>query len=168
MKKGDILLKKWCFGVSYKKLESHVQMSGDGGAHVGVSFPRYRSIVLRVLSCKKKGKNTFEVEAEQFASMTAKPKKVTQVFKKTKQGCYAVEGQKKVYHKLEVPFEVDSEMPPVGSLVTLNKRHCLVVSVGRNEMTIFVDGKYQTTKVKPGTIRWRQDNIIASLPGEAA
>jgi|TARA_R110000787_G_scaffold2353_5_gene9367 hypothetical protein len=167
MKKGDVLLKKWCFGVSYNKLESHVEMGG-GGAHVAVSFPRYRSIVLRVLSCKKKGKNTFEVEAEQFVSMTAKPKKIKQVFKKTKEGAYAVEGQKKVYHKLDIPFEVDAEMPPVGSLVTLNKRHCLVVSVGRNKMTIFVDGKYQITKVKPGTIRWRQDNIIASMPQQAA
>ena len=166
MKKGDVLLKKWCFGISYKKHENRVEMGGNG-AHVTVSFPKYRSIVLRVLSCKKKGKDTFEVEAEQFASLTAKPKKVKRVFKKTKEGAYEIEGQKKVYHKLDIPFEVDSEMPPVGSLVTLNKRHCLVVSVGRNEMTIFVDGKYQTTKVKPGTIRWRQDNIIASMPQAA-
>jgi len=167
MKKGDVLLKKWCFGISYKKLENHVEMSG-GQAHVAVSFPKYRSIALRILSSKKKGKDTFEIEAEQFISLTAKPKKIKQVFKRTKEGTYAVEGQKRVYHKLDIPFEIDAEMPPVGSLVTLNKRHCLVVSVGRNEMTIFVDGKYQTTKVKPGTIRWRQDKIIASMPDMAA
>jgi hypothetical protein len=55
-------------------------------------------------------------------------------------------------------------MPPVGSLVTLNKRHALVVSVGRNEMTIFLDGRYTTVSVKPGTIKWWSDKIIASLP----
>ena len=163
MKKGDVLLKKWCFGISYKKLYARVEM--QGGEATGVlSFPKYRSIALRVLSAKKKGKNTWEIEAEQFASLTAKPKKIKTTIKKAKNGQFVIDGQKKGYHKLEVPPVLSDKMPPVGSIVTLNKRHALVVSVGRNEMTVFLDGKYSTLSVKPGTIKWRKDNIIASMP----
>jgi len=167
MKKGDVLLKKWCFGISYRKLYERVEMEG-GEAKTTYSFPKYRSIALRVLSVKKKGKNGYEVEGEQFASLTAKPKKVKVVLKELPNGTFSVEGQKKVYHKLSIPPVLDDKMPPVGSLVTLNKRHALVVSVGRNEMTIFLDGIYTTVSVKPGTIKWWQDKIIASLPAEAA
>ena len=163
MKKGDVLLKKWCFGISYKKLEARVEVH-NGEASIIASFPRYRSIALRVVKAKKKGKNTWEIEAEQFASLTAKPKKIKMVIKKAKNGTFVVDGQKRAYHMLSNPEVLSDEMPPVGSLVTLNKKHALVCAVGRNEMTVFLNGKYTTVSVKPGTVRWRKDNIIASMP----
>ena len=45
MNKGDVLLKKWCFGISYKKPENRVEMH-NGEAHVTVSWPMYRSIAV--------------------------------------------------------------------------------------------------------------------------
>ena len=165
MKKGDVLLKKWCFGISYKKIYDRVEVH-NGEASVVMSYPKYRSIALRVLSATKKGKNSWEIEAEQFASITAKPKKIKTVIKKAKNGQFVIDGQKKGYHKLDVPPVLSDKMPPVGSSVTLNKRHALVTGVGRNEMTIFLDGKYLTVSAKPGTIKWRKDNIIASMPVE--
>ena len=163
MKTGDVLLKKWCFGISYKKLHARVEMQGGEAVSV-LSFPKYRSIALRVLSATKKGKNSWEIEAEQFASLTAKPKKIKTAIKKVKNGQFVIDGQKRGYHKLDAPPTLSDKMPPVGSIVTLNKRHALVTGVGRNEMTIFLDGKYSTLSVKPGTIKWRKDNIIASMP----
>ena len=165
MKKGDVLLKKWCFGISYKKIYECVEVH-NGEASVVMSYPKYRSIALRVLSATKKGKNSWEIEAEQFASITAKPKKIKTVIKKAKNGQFVIDGQKKGYHKLDVPPVLSDKMPPVGSIVTLNKRHALVTGVGRNEMTIFLDNKYLTVSAKPGTIKWRKDNIIASMPVE--
>tara|TARA_R110002074_G_scaffold40033_5_gene107281 strand:- start:3402 stop:3902 length:501 start_codon:yes stop_codon:yes gene_type:complete len=165
MKKGDVLLKKWCFGISYKKIYDRVEVH-NGEASVVMSYPKYRSIALRVLSATKKGKNSWEIEAEQFASITAKPKKIKTVIKKAKNGQFVIDGQKKGYHKLDVPPVLSDKMPPVGSIVTLNKRHALVTGVGRNEMTIFLDNKYLTVSAKPGTIKWRKDNIIASMPVE--
>tara|TARA_Y100000296_G_C5099206_1_gene219029 strand:+ start:46 stop:552 length:507 start_codon:yes stop_codon:yes gene_type:complete len=166
MKKGDVLLKKWCFGISYKKIYDRVEVH-NGEAAVVMSYPKYRSIALKVLSAKKKGKNTWEIEADQFASLTAKPKKIKTVIKKAKNGQFVINGQKRGYHKLDVPPVLNEKMPPVGSLVTLNKRHALVIAVGRNEMTIFLDNKYTTVSVKPGTVKWRKDNIIASMPSES-
>ena len=163
MKKGDVLLKKWCFGISYKKIYDRVEVH-NGEASVVMSYPKYRSIALRVLSATKKGKNSWEIEAEQFASLTAKPKKIKTVIKKVKNGQFVIDGQKRGYHKLDVPPVLSDKMPPVGSIVTLNKRHALVTGVGRNEMTIFLDNKYLTVSAKPGTIKWRKDNIIASMP----
>ena len=166
MKKGDVLLKKWCFGISYKKLVPRLEVH-NGEATIVASFPKYRSIALRVVKAKKKGKNTWEIEAERFASLTAKPKKIKVVIKKTKTGTFAVDGQKRAYHRLDNPEAIFEHMPPVGSLVTIDKKHAIVCSVGRNEMTVFLDGRYSTVSVKPGTVRWRKDNILASMP-EAA
>ena len=123
-----------------------------------------RNFTLASLSVTKKGKNSWEIEAEQFASLTAKPKKIKTAIKKVKNGQFVIDGQKRGYHKLDAPPTLSDKMPPVGSIVTLNKRHALVTGVGRNEMTIFLDGKYSTLSVKPGTIKWRKDNIIASMP----
>ena len=162
MEKGDVLLKKWCFGVSFKPKE-WLQVS-KGNAQVFKRFPRYRTIALKILSAEEKGKNTWEVEAERYASLTAKPKKVKVSIKKTSYGAFAVEGQKRVYHKISPTGLTEEGMPPVGSLVFLNRRHAIVCDVGRNEMTVFLDGKYMTVNVVPGTIKWREDKIIASLP----
>jgi len=163
MKKGDVLLKKWCFGISYKKLQNKLEVH-NGEATMVMSYPKYRSIALRVVKSKKKNKNTWEIEAERFASLTAKPKTVKTTIKKAKNGTFVVEGQKKAYHKLSNPEILDENMPPVGSLVTINKRHALVTSVGRNELTVFIDGKYINVTVEPGKVKWRKDNIIASIP----
>ena len=163
MKKGDVLLKKWCFGISYKKIYNKLEVH-NGEATSVLSYPKYCSIALRIIKSKKKSKNTWEVEAERFVSLTAKPKTVKLVIKKTKKGAFAVEGQKKVYHKLDQSAVLNEDMPPVGSLVTINKRHAIVCAVGRNEMTIFLDGCYSTVRVEPGTVRWRKDNILASIP----
>ena len=163
MKKGDVLLKKWCFGISYKKLVSRVEVH-NGEATTVASWPKYRSIALRVVSSKKKGKNTWEIEAERYASLNAKPKKIKAVIKKTKMGTFEVEGQKKAYHKLSSTTVLSDDMPPVGSLVTINKKHAIVCEVGRNEMTVFLNGKYATVSVIPGKVKWREDNIIASIP----
>jgi len=163
MKKGDVLLKKWCFGISYKKLVERVEVH-NGEATVVASWPKYRSIALRVVSSKKKGKNTWEIEAERYASLNAKPKKIKAVIKKTKAGTFEVEGQKKAYHKLSNSTVLSDDMPPVGSLVTINKKHAIVCEVGRNEMTVFLNGKYATVSVIPGKVKWRKDNIIASIP----
>ena len=62
---------------------------------------------------------------------------------------------------------VSEGMPPVGSLVTINKKHAIVCAVGRNEMTVFAQGIYTTVKVKPGTIKWREDKILAAIPKAA-
>jgi len=167
MKKGDVLLKKWCFGISYKKLENRVEMH-NGQAQVVASWPMYRSIAIKVLSVKKKGSNSWEVEAERYASLKAKPKKVKLIIKKTKLGTYAVEGQKRTYHRLSGSPVLSDKLPPVGSLVTLNKKPAIVCSVGRNEMTVFVNGGYSTVSVIPGKIKWREDNIIASMPKDKA
>jgi hypothetical protein len=164
MKKGDVLLKKWCFGVSYKKPQDWVEMAGDGAVTVQ-RYPRYRTIALQVTEAKKKGKK-WEIEADQYASLNAKPKKVKLVLDALGNGAFKVPGQKKLYHRIEHRL-VSEGMPPVGSLVTLNKKHALVCSVGRNEMTVFVKGVYKTVKVKPGTVRWREDKIVASIPRAA-
>ena len=166
MKKGDVLLKKWCFGISYKKLENRVEMH-NGQAQVVASWPMYRSIAIKVLSVKKKRSDSWEVEAERYASLKAKPKKIKLTIKKTEEGTYAVEGQKRVYHKLSGSPVLSDKLPPVGSLVTLNKKHAIVCSVARNEMTVFVNGGYTTVSVIPGKIKWREDNIIASMPKNA-
>ena len=116
------------------------------------------------MSVKKKGTNSWEVEAERYASLKPKPKKVKLNIKKTNQGTYAVEGQKRVYHRLSGSPTLSDKLPPVGSLVTLNKKHAIVCSVRRNEMTVVVEGGYITVGVIPGKIKWREDNIIASMP----
>jgi len=161
MKKGDVLLKKWCFGVSYKKPQDWVEMSGDNAVTVQ-RYPRYRTIALQITKAKKKGKK-WEVEANQYASLNAKPKKVKLVLEERGDGAYKSPGQKKIYHKIEHGL-VSEGMPPVGSLVTIDKKHALVCAVGRNELTVFVKGVYKNVKVRPGTIKWREDKIVAAIP----
>ena len=146
-----------------QKAGNRVEMH-NGEAQVVGSWPMYRSIAIKVLSVKKKGTNSWEVEAERYASLKAKPKKIKLSIKKTKLGTYVVEGQKRAYHKLSGSPVLSDKLPPVGSLVTLNKKHAIVCSVGRNEMTVFMNGKYATVSVIPGKVKWRKDNIIASMP----
>ena len=164
MKKGDVLLKKWCFGVSYKKLNEWVEMAG-GQAVTTARFPRYRTIALKVTRAKRKG-NKWEIDADQYISLNADPKKVTLTLQQRPDGTFSAPGQKRFYHKVKHAL-VSEGMPPIGSLVTINKKHAIVCAVGRNEMTVFAQGIYTTVKVKPGTIKWREDKILAAIPKAA-
>ena len=58
---------------------------------------------------------------------------------------------------------IDDGIPPVGSLISLNKKHAIVVEVDRNQLTVFVNGKYDTLTVKPGSVKWHSDKILKSL-----
>ena len=53
-------------------------------------------------------------------------------------------------------------LPPVGSLITVDKKHAIVTEVGRNELTVFVKGELQKITCKPGTVRWHSDKILAA------
>ena len=164
MKKDDVLMKKWCFGVSYAKPKEWLESGADGG-NIVQRFPRYRTIALRVISSKKGEGGEFTVEAERYSSLTAKPKKVT--FKATvdkKNGWIQIAGEKKPYHKVKLEKVTDADIPPVGSLITINKKHAIVTETGRNQLKVFVAGEYKTVNVEPGKIKWREDKILASLP----
>ena len=54
-------------------------------------------------------------------------------------------------------------MPPVGSLITIDKKHAIVTAVGRNQLTVFVKGEVKTIAFKPGTIRWHSDKILKNV-----
>ena len=163
MKSGDFLMKKWCFGVSYSRPKNFVEQSNDGSANIVQRYPRYRTIVLEVLKASKKKGNLWEAEVNQYASLTAKPKKIRVSLKKKKNGEYVIEGQKKSFHKIKLSSEEISGMPPVGSLITLNKKHAIVTEVARNELTVWTNNKYETVSVVPGSVRWKSDKIIASI-----
>jgi hypothetical protein len=165
MKAGDFLMKKWCFGVSYSRPKSFVEQSGDGSANIVQRYPRYRTIVLEVLDAKKKKGNLWEAEVNQYASLTAKPKKIKVSLKEKKGGDFVIAGQKKSFHKIKLASEEISGMPPVGSLITLNKKHAIVTEVARNELTVWTNNKYERVSVVPGSVRWKSDKIIASIAG---
>jgi len=75
--------------------------------------------------------------------------------------------QKRAFHL--IPTEMgkrivsDEGMPPVGSLISVNKKHALVVEVGRNELTVFLNGAYEKLACKPGSIKWHSDKILKSI-----
>ena len=127
-------------------------------------YPRYRTIALRVISSKKGKNGTFTIEADRYSSLNAKPKKVTFKAKQNKDGMVFIVGQKKPYHKVKLEKLTDADIPPVGSLITIDKKHAIVTETGRNQLKVFVNGVYKTVNVEPGKIRWRQDKLIASLP----
>lgn len=163
LEENDVLMKKWCFGVSYSKPKDWLESSGDG-VHVVQRYPRYRTIALRVISSKKGKNGTFTIEADRYSSLNAKPKKVTFKAKQNKDGMVFIVGQKKPYHKVKLEKLTDADIPPVGSLITIDKKHAIVTETGRNQLKVFVNGVYKTVNVEPGKIRWRQDKLIASLP----
>ena len=169
MKKGDILLKKWCFGIGRSKGRQMVGENHSGEAETYFTYPKYRTIALQVETAEKKGKQ-WHVTGKQYASLTAKPKAVTVVFdQKGKEGRprFVVGGQKQPFHL--IPAEAgqrivsDEGMPPVGSLISVNKKHALVVEVGRNELTVFLNGVYEKLACKPGSIKWHSDKILKSI-----
>ena len=163
MNPGDFLMKKWCFGVSYSKPKDWLEVNGAGNAGIVQRFPRYRTIVLEVLDAKKKKGSIWEIEANKYASLTAKAKKVKILIKKNKNESFSIEGQKRPFHKISITEHAENGMPPIGSLITLDKKHAIVTEVGRNELTVWADNKYRKVSVRPGSIRWRSDKIVANV-----
>jgi len=80
-----------------------------------------------------------------------------------KNGLLYAPNQKRPFLKIKDPGLITEDgLPPVGSLITVNKKHAIVTAVGRNELTVFVNNKIQTITCRPGTIKWHSDKILAS------
>ena len=162
MKTGDFLMKKWCFGVGTTR-KKWVEQRSTGEAEIVHRYPRYRTIVLEVIEAEQKNKTTWIVEANQYASLNAKPKKVKLTLGQNKNKSFSIEGQKKPFHRIEFSKDTVEGMPPVGSLITLDKKHAIVTATGRNSMTVWVGNKYHDVSVAPGSVKWKSDKIIASI-----
>ena len=164
MKTNDFLMKKWCFGFGYRrntKAREQAHMNADGELTTTRTFPKYRTIVFKVDKATKKGK-TWTVEGTQWASLTGKGKK-TKLTLDERNGLLYAKGQKKPFFRIQTPVSVTDEgMPPVGSLITVNKKHAIVTEVGRNQITVFTEGAIKTVVCKPGTIRWNDDKVLLS------
>ena len=74
MQQNDILMKKWCFGIG--RVRKTVETNNEGEAEIVRSFPRYRTIVMKVASAKELPNNKWEVEADKYTSLTKPPKRV--------------------------------------------------------------------------------------------
>jgi len=168
MKANDILMKKWCFGLGRGKSKPREEaMMNEGGELVTHrTYPKYRTIIFKVAKAMKKGKQ-WHIEGEQYSSLNGKPKKTQMVLDEKKMGQYKwfkAPGQKRPFLKIENPGKLTEEgLPPVGSLITVNKKHAIVTAVGRNQLTVFVNNKLQTISCRPGTIKWHSDKILASV-----
>jgi hypothetical protein len=163
MQANDYLMKKWCFGTGRGKVSSKAEatMNHKGELETYFTYPKYRTIVFKVEKATKKG-NQWHVEGKQYSSLNAPPKTTTLVLVENK-GLYSVAGQKRPFLQIQDPgILTDEGVPPVGSLITVNKKHAIVTAVGRNELTIFVNNKMETIKFKPGNIKWHSDKILAS------
>ena len=161
MKENDYLMKKWCFGFGRGKTKAREEasMNASGELQTYRSYPKYRTIVFRVDKATKKG-SEWHVEGTQFASLTAKPKKSKMVLTE-KNGVLDVEGQKRPFLRVQNPGIVTEDgIPPVGSLITVDKKHAIVTSVERNQLTVFVNGAIKTIVCRPGQIRWHSDKVL--------
>jgi len=164
MQANDILMKKWCFGTGRGKVkareEAHMNTSGELETYR--TYPRYRTIVFKVEKATKKGKQ-WHVEGKQYSSLNGKPK-ATKLVLNEKNGLLFAPNQKRPFLQIQNPGMLTEEgLPPVGSLITVNKKHAIVTAVGRNELTVFVNNKMQTITCRPGTIKWHSDKILASV-----
>ena len=168
MKPNDILMKKWCFGMGRGKVNPREEavMNSNGELQTYFTYPKYRTIVFKVTKATKKGKE-WHVEGEQYSSLNGKPKQTKMVLNERKSGqhiLYSAPGQKRPFLQIKNPGNLTEEgFPPVGSLITINKKHAIVTAVGRNELTVFVNNKMKTIACKPGTVRWHSDKILTSL-----
>ncbi len=168
MKTNDYLMKKWCFGFGrgQTKAREEAKMNASGELQTYQSYPKYRTIVFRVDKAEKKGTD-WHIEGTQFASLTAKPKKKKMVLTE-KNGLLFVAGQKRPFLRIQNPGLVTEEgIPPVGSLITVDKKHAIVTAVERNQVTIFTNGKIKTIVCRPGQVRWHSDKVLASAIGPA-
>jgi len=168
MQVNDILMKKWCFGMGRSKAREEATMGANGELQTFRTYPKYRTIVFKVEKATKKG-NQWHVEGKQYSSLNGKPKTTKLVLDEKKVGkykLYNVPGQKRPFLQIENPGTLTEEgLPPVGSLITINKKHAIVTAVGRNELTVFTNNKMQTITCKPGTIKWHSDKILTSIVG---
>ena len=168
MKPNDIIMKKWCFGTGRGKVKRREEavMNESGELQTYFTYPKYRTIVFKVEKATKKG-NQWHVEGKQYSSLKSKPKTTKLVLDEKQVGKYKmfkVPGQKRPFLQIENPGQLTEEgLPPVGSLITVNKKHAIVTAVGRNELTVFVNNKIQTITCRPGTIKWHSDKILASI-----
>ena len=166
MKTNDYLMKKWCFGFGRGKTKGREEggMNANGELQTFRSYPKYRTIVFRVDKAEKKGTD-WHIEGTQFASHTAEPKKKKMVLTE-KNGNLYVAGQKRPFLRIQDPGIVTEEgIPPVGSLITVDKKHAIVMSVERNQLTVFVNGRSKTIVCRPGQIRWHSDKVLAHAVG---
>lgn len=160
MRPNDYLMKKWCFGMGRSKArEEAIEVNGELRTYR--TYPKYRTIILKIEKAIQNGK-TWKVEGKQFASLTGKPKNVKLILKE-KNGVLYVDGQKKPFFRIQNPGTITEEgIPPVGSLIVIDKKHAIVTSVGRNELTVWVNNRHKTIVCKPNTIKWHSDKVLAS------
>jgi hypothetical protein len=170
MKPNDILMKKWCFGTGRGKVKAREEaaMNAQGELQTYFTYPKYRTIVFKVEKAAKKG-NQWHVEGLQYSSLNAKPKKTQLVLDEKTMGVYkwfTAPGQKRPFFQIQDPGALTEEgVPPVGSLITVNKKHAIVTAVGRNELTVYMNNKIQTIAFRPGKIKWHSDKILKSAVG---
>ena len=154
-------MKKWCFGFGKTKARQEGSMSNSGELQTYYTYPKYRTIVVKVSEAKKKG-DTWSVKGEQYSSLTGEPKKV-ELRLVEKNGCFYAPSQKKPFLPVaNAKVQVDEGTPPVGSLITVNKKHAIVTKVERNMLTVWVNNKLEQVVFRPGTIKWKSDKILAS------
>ena len=163
MKANDFLMKKWCFGMGrgrVKAREEAVQVNGELQTYR--TYPKYRTIIFKVTSAKKTG-NNWLVEGVQYSSLNGKPK-TTKLSLVEKNGLLYAHNQKRPFLRIQDPgMLTESGLPPVGSLISIDKKHAIVTEVGRNELTVFVNGALKTVTCKPGTIKWFSDKILKNV-----
>ena len=163
MKENDYLLKKWCFGFGRGKVKAREEaaMNANGELQTYRSYPKYRTIVFKIEKVQKKG-DSWYVEGTQYASLTAKPKK-TKLVLTEKNGVLYAPGQKRPFLRIQDPGTVTEDgIPPVGSLITVDKKHAIVTATERNQLTVFVNGQTKTIVCRPGQIRWHSDKVLIS------
>lgn len=159
MKKDDVLLKKWCFGFGKTKARQEAHTNKNGELQTYYTYPKYRTIVVKISEVVRAGQ-TWLVKGEQFSSLTGKPKKV-ELSLVEKNGCFYAPNQKKPFLVVKgVNTRPPEGAPPVGSLITVNKKHAIVTEVGRNELTVWVNNRLEKVVFKPGTIKWHSDKIL--------
>ena len=161
MKTGDILMKKWCFGMGRSKAREEAVQGANGELQTYRTYPKYRTIVFKVEKATKKG-SKWTVEGKQYASLNAKPKNVKLTLD-DKSGLFYADKQKKPYLKMQNPsIPIDSGLPPVGSLISVNKKHAIVTEVGRNSLKVYVEGALKEITCRPGTVKWFSDKVLLS------
>ena len=55
MNAGDVLMKKWCFGMGRSKAREEAVQGANGEVNTYVTYPKYRTIVFKVDSANKNG-----------------------------------------------------------------------------------------------------------------
>ena len=73
MEQGDILIKKWCFGIGRAKPRTELAQNAGGEAQTFITYPKYRTIVFKVLKAEKKN-GQWLVEGDQYIFHHGKPK----------------------------------------------------------------------------------------------